>query len=142
MQQRQHYTITTVQEGMWVLTEISPSIFNVLSDLTGLFVSGVLFFVLGVAYPYLVWESVKRGYGVDLNGVIAPPSSLWEAFLRLRTGGYRWIMAGVAMVMLVATLSHTASDFFLDFVSVEVGSNQTYFLGSEIGDVPVRTCEG
>jgi len=116
---------------MGVLKGISPTIFNVYSLTCRGSTSRVFSFLC------LEWhtriscgnESVKRGYGFDLNGVISPPQFVWEAFLRLGKGGSRWILAGVATIMLVANLSHSAADFFLDFVSVE---------GSETGDVPVR----
>lgn len=120
---------------MYVLKEISPTTFNVLSDLAGEVVAGTLLFVLGVAYPYLVWAAVKRGgHGVALDGLLAPPTSLLEAIQRFREGP--WLGFWVLLVLIIATASHTLADVFLDFVTVEVGVNDTYFLGTEPGTVP------
>jgi len=127
---------------MWVIHDIPPNAFNVLSDLAGTAISGVLLFVLGLVYPYLVWESVKHGHGVALDGIIGPPNNLWGALVRFRQGGSRLLLVGVAAIILVATLSHTASDIFLDFANVEVGSNDTYFLGTDPGDLPTYSLLG
>ena len=116
---------------MWILQGISPTTFNVLSDVIGTVVGGLLVFALGAVYPYLVWESVKRGYPVGVDAMIAPPQSLWDAMMQFRHGGSRCLLGGAAIILAVSALSHTAADFFLDFVSVEVATNDTVFVGCQ-----------
>jgi len=95
----------------------------------------VLSFAFGAAYPYLVWESVKRGQPVHPNGVIAPPQSLLDALLWFHQDR-SWLFAGLAILLVVATFSHPVADIFLDFVQVEVASKNAYFLGSSSGGLP------
>ena len=121
---------------MWELKGISPTAFNVLSDVMGTMIEGLLVLVLTVVYPYIVWESVKRGHPIGIDRVLAPPSSLWNALAQFFKGGTRWLLTFVIVILAVATLSHTMADIFLDFVSVEVGSNNTMFLGPETGTIP------
>ncbi|CAB9504390.1 expressed unknown protein [Seminavis robusta] len=126
---------------MWIIQNIEPTYFNVLSDLAGQLTTQLLVFVLGFAYPYLLWESVKRGGGIPLYDVVSPPNSLWEALTRLYrqvTGGswtcYGYLLLWTIIVMLVATFSHPAADLYLDFVSVQVGLEDSFFLGPNVTD--------
>lgn len=58
---------------MWVLTKIDPTTFNAVSDLIAKVVAGLLLATLGVVYPQMVWTSIKRCNGVDLDVIITPP---------------------------------------------------------------------
>lgn len=121
---------------MWVIYSISATTFNVLSDWTGDIISSILVFALGACYPHLVWAVVKKGKGVALDGVIAPPGGLGEAFLRFRQGGSYLFLLATTFILLVATFSHTAADAFLDFKTVEVGVSDSFFLSTQAGGLP------
>ena len=64
--------IGTSDPGGWVLQNISPTTFNVISDLLAQTLTGLLLLALGVAYPYLMWRSILRGGGIALDSLIAP----------------------------------------------------------------------
>lgn len=120
---------------MWIIKSIPAAAVNVLMDLAGQMIVAILMFSLGSAYPTLLWESVKRGGSISPNAVIAPPQSLLDAlkwFLKDRT----WLFASVGVLLAIGTISHPAADFFLDFVVVDVASNDTYFLGPSTGNLP------
>lgn len=72
--------VGTSDTGGWLLQNISPTTFNVISDLLAQALTGVLMLALGVAYPYLVWRSVARGGGISLGSLMAPPHSLYGKY--------------------------------------------------------------
>lgn len=110
---------------MWVIKEINPTTFNVVSDLAGLLAAALLLFVLSSVYPRMVHASVLRGNGVDLDGIIRPPISFWDAATQSVRGHSSCLLIfGVLVISVVAKFSHTAADAFLEFNVVEVGSSQ------------------
>ena len=112
----------------WVLTKIDASYFNTASTVIAKVISGILLMVLGLVYPQMVWTFIKRGNGVDLDGIIAPPVSFLAA-ARQYFRGYGQRRSGllfllVFIILIVAAFSHALANVFLEFVEVDVGSNQ------------------
>jgi len=109
---------------MWDIVAIDPTTFNVVSDLTAQVVAGLLVCVLGFVYPYLVWHSVRAGRGVGLDGLLAPPDSLFGAAVQFFKGDTsRLLVLRVSVIILIATIAHPLADVFLEFKPVEVGEN-------------------
>lgn len=111
---------------MWEIKEIDATTFNVVSDLVALLAASLLLAVLSSVYPQMVYTLVKRGTGVDLDGVTRPPISFWDATWQFVRGhSSRLFILAVLMISIVATFSHAVADAFLEFKVVELGgSNQ------------------
>jgi hypothetical protein len=110
----------------WTLTDINSTTFNTLSTLTATVTAQLLMLVLGLVYARMIWWSVKRGNGVDLDIAVAPPTSVPDAVRRFFLGGSssRLLVLAVSVFAIVATYSQTAANNFLEFVDADVGSNQ------------------
>ena len=127
---------------MWVLYSISPTTFNVLSELTGRVIEAAVLAVLGYTYPFLVHAAVVHGAGVPLDSIVTPPHSLIDALKQLRQGGSRALLVGMLCILAVLTVSHSIANTFLDFVTVDVGTNDAFFLGNYPGGVPTYALLG
>lgn len=103
----------------WVLKSIDPTSFNTASDVAAQVATGILVLALSVAYPCLVWQSVKAGRDLSIDNLIVPPTSLFVAVSRICRDGGAWIyIATIILTLSVATFSHAAADLFLKFVTV------------------------
>jgi hypothetical protein len=120
----------------WVLRNIDPTAFNVVSDLMAQAIAGLLLLALSFVYPYFVWRAVSRGEGVALDNIMAPPASLLEAISRCTRGGSRRLLSVGIFFLVIATFAHPAADAFLEFKNVWVSSVDTYFLGLQTVDAP------
>ena len=119
----------------WVI-EMDASTFNVISDLVANAISSALITALGIAYSYMAWEGIKRGKGVALEQLLAPPTSVLEIMKNIRQGGASMLVVSVALIWAVASLSHPFADFFLDFVNMEVSQRDALILGMATAPTP------
>jgi hypothetical protein len=106
------------------LTQLSPENFNTLSTYVAEVARSLFVAVLASVYTRMMWASVKRGNGIDLDFIVTPPSSWYEAVVRVPKGGSRLMYLQLAVLMIVASYSHTVANKFLRFKVVEVGANQ------------------
>jgi len=73
---------------MWVIYSISPTTFNVLSELTGRVTEAAVLAVLAYTYPLLVHAAAVHGAYVPLDSIVTPPQSMVDALImQLRRGG-------------------------------------------------------
>lgn len=126
---------------MWEVKEINSTTFNVVSDFIGLVVAWLLLCALSFVYPQMVWTSIKQGNGVNLEGIISPPISFWDAAWQFFKGRRsRPLIFIVFLISIVATLSHTLADVFLEFKVVEVGSNQVRVVDRVQAAIVLEVC--
>mmetsp|Transcript_7854 Transcript_7854/g.21879 ORF Transcript_7854/g.21879 Transcript_7854/m.21879 type:complete len:636 (+) Transcript_7854:2682-4589(+) len=111
---------------------------------------------LSNVYPFVVWNSIQRKKAVPVEALLNPPTGFldsdarpWSRMLaRMRIypsddqglshgpSPSMWIFVGLFAISVVSLFAHTAADFFLDFVTVGVESENTYFLSSSPGGLP------
>ena len=116
----------------WVVQNLSPNTVNVLADLAGMLILAVFMLGLNFLYPYLVWDSVKSGKPVPMDGILDPPT-LWQSIIGFTWKNPRpwpslWLIWGMPLILLVANFAHTCADIYLDFVSVRVDSREAFLL--------------
>ena len=135
IQDRAQFNITDEGDGddqwKWVLKRISPTGFNVLSDIFAYITRFIVGLAIAALYPFMMSMQLKRGYAVPVSSLGNAPGDFFTAAWHTRAMNYSIVALSLIFLFALADFSHSLADIGLDFKARE-----------EKGDIlPILTLE-